>query len=151
MTKEDNLANIHWKSACKSFAQNHKLESIAKNFGASTAQLRNKLESEQPHGLTVTDLIVLTKLTGDTTLIDGLIKQMDLLPSLAIPPKSGYRQTTLRMLKLVADTGHIASEAIYLIAGEKFDSQRKNNINWRIQNSIANLMWFNNIFDDDSD
>lgn len=69
----------HFESACSRFKSNHVISQIAPSAGIDAQVLRNKLGPDQPHQLTVVDLIALYHATdGDETLIDGMLLECGL-------------------------------------------------------------------------
>lgn len=64
----------HWISACQRFAASHNMAEIAQRAGMNPQILRNKLNPDQPHELTVAELIAITQASeGDETLFDGAL------------------------------------------------------------------------------
>lgn len=51
----------HWISACQRFAASHNMAEIAQRAGMNPQLLRNKLNPDQPHELTVAELIAITQ------------------------------------------------------------------------------------------
>ncbi|MFM7968566.1 phage regulatory CII family protein [Aeromonas sp. A-5] len=49
----------HWISACQRFAASHNMAEIAQRVGMNPQLLRNKLNPDQPHELTVAELIAI--------------------------------------------------------------------------------------------
>lgn len=70
----------HWDSACARFAANHHLQlgEIADKAGIKRQALRNKLNADQRHELTVRDLIAIYHATQDETLFDGMLLECGL-------------------------------------------------------------------------
>lgn len=70
--------------ACRAFALKHNIEDIAVAIGSRPQVLRNKLNPEQPHRLTVDELLAITDYTEDATLLDGMLAQINCLPCVPI-------------------------------------------------------------------
>lgn len=66
----------HYEEACRRFATKHNIKQLSADAGMSAQVLRNKLNPDQPHRLTVEELLTLTDLTEDPTLVDGLLAQL---------------------------------------------------------------------------
>lgn len=64
----------HLDSACRAFAQSHNIEQLAKSVGMRPATLRCKLNPEQPHQLTLIELIAITDATEDPRILDGMLR-----------------------------------------------------------------------------
>ena len=71
----------HLSSACRRFAQAHNLAELAPALNVSPQVLRNKLNPEQPHELTLSQLVTLTAITDDAAILDGLLAQLNCLPA----------------------------------------------------------------------
>ncbi|MBC8674270.1 phage regulatory CII family protein [Aeromonas hydrophila] len=79
----------HWISACQRFAASHNMAEIAQRAGINPQLLRNKLNPDQPHELTVPELIAITQASeGDETLFDGALFGCG-LTAVAIPRQNG--------------------------------------------------------------
>ncbi|EKN4113417.1 phage regulatory CII family protein [Yersinia enterocolitica] len=74
----------HFDNACRQFALKHNLVELAANAGIAAQVLRNKLNPDQPHRLTVDELLRITDLTEDPTLLDGLLSQINCMPSVPV-------------------------------------------------------------------
>ncbi|EMH4139844.1 phage regulatory CII family protein, partial [Serratia marcescens] len=71
----------HLDSACRRFALEHNLAELAPALNVSPQVLRNKLNPEQPHELTLSQLVTLTAITDDAAILDGLLAQLNCLPA----------------------------------------------------------------------
>ncbi len=60
-------------NACRQFAQKLNLSQLADKIEMKLQVLRNKLNPDQPHQLTLTEVMRLTDITEDSALIDGLL------------------------------------------------------------------------------
>lgn len=65
-------SHTHFDDACSKFAASHNVRELAVKAGIKPHTLYNKLNPEQPHQLTPREIWVLTDLTEDSTLVDGL-------------------------------------------------------------------------------
>lgn len=101
----------HFDTACRAFAQSHNLAELADCAGMQSQMLRNKLNPEQPHRLTCTDLLVLTDITEDPTLLDGLLAQINCLPAVPMNDVKPENLSTC-VLSATAAVGEIASVAV---------------------------------------
>ncbi len=70
----------HFEEACRKFALAHNISDLAPRAGMKVQTLRNKLNPDQAHKLTVEEMLQLTDLTEDATLIDGALAQLQCLP-----------------------------------------------------------------------
>ena len=74
----------HFDEACRVFARRHNIPQLAKRANIKEQTLRNKLNPEQPHQLTAPEIMVLTDLTEDATLVDGFLAQIHCLPCVPV-------------------------------------------------------------------
>lgn len=98
----------HLDTACRRFSLAHNLTEVAARMEISAQVLRNKLNPDQPHRLTLQELITLTDITDDSTVLDGLLAQLKCLPAV---PVNEAKPDDLPMRALSA------SAAIGVIAG----------------------------------
>lgn len=127
--------HAHFDAACRAFAQAHNLEDVAAAVGIRPQILRNKLNPVQPHRLTCDELLAITDYTEDARLLDGLLSQINCLPSVpvnnATPANMQYCA-----LSATASVGAIAGEAV---SQERMTSTRRNQILDRARDAIRTL------------
>jgi len=104
-------------------------------MGISAQVLRNKLNPDQPHRLTVNELIMLTDITDDSAVLDGLLAQLKCLPAV---PVNEAKPNNLQMhaLSATAAIGVIAGEAI---SPAPMTQSRRNAILDRANQAIRDL------------
>ncbi|UEM40056.1 phage regulatory CII family protein [Pectobacterium aquaticum] len=125
----------HFDAACRAFALAHNLEAVAAAIGVRSQVLRNKLNPEQPHRLTCCELLAITDHTEDATLLDGLLAQINCLPSVPRNEAKSHN-VTMFALSATADVGAIAGEAV---SSAPMSQARKNAILNRANSAIRNL------------
>ena len=125
----------HLDTACRRFSLAHNLAEVAKVMGVSAQVLRNKLNPDQPHRLTLQELITLTDITDDSTVLDGLLAQLKCLPAV---PVNEAKPDNLPMhaLSATAAIGVIAGEAI---SAAPMTQLRRNAILDRANQAIRDL------------
>jgi hypothetical protein len=74
----------HFDEACRLFASRHNMAELARLANIKEQTLRNKLNPEQPHQLTAPEIMILTDLTEDATLVDGFLAQIHCLPCVPV-------------------------------------------------------------------
>lgn len=74
----------HLDDACRQFALTHNVTELAKKVCMQPATLRNKLNPEQSHQLTLPELLAIIDLTEDPTILDGLLRQINCQPSVPV-------------------------------------------------------------------
>ncbi len=142
MFKAGTSARTHWNSACKRFSENLNFEKVAAELSIPVEVLRNKLDPEHPVELSITELMTLSLTTGDTMLIDGMLAQMDCLPSLSLRigrEKSGLVE---RMFTASSNVSSIAIESMKMEWGDKLDQDRRDNIITLAHSSFRDIVWF---------
>lgn len=100
----------HYDDACRKFALTHNMQELAPQAGMKVQTLRNKLNPEQVHQLTVPEVLLLTDLTEDATLMDGMLAQLQCLPCVPVNELAKEKFPTY-VLKATAEVGHMAANA----------------------------------------
>lgn len=100
----------HYDDACRKFALTHNMQELATRAGMKVQTLRNKLNPEQVHQLTVREVLLLTDLTEDATLMDGMLAQLQCLPCVPVNELAKEKFPTY-VLKASAEVGHMAANA----------------------------------------
>jgi hypothetical protein len=103
--------HAHFDAACRAFALAHNLEDVAAAVGMRPQILRNKLNPVQPHRLTCDELLAITDYTEDARLLDGMLGQINCLPSV---PVNNATEANMQFcaLSATANVGAIAGEAV---------------------------------------
>lgn len=103
--------HAHFDAACRAFAIEHNLEDVAAAVGMRPQILRNKLNPAQPHRLTCDELLAITDYTEDAHLLDGMLGQINCLPSV---PVNNATEGNMQLcaLSATASVGAIAGEAV---------------------------------------
>ncbi|EON87838.1 phage regulatory CII family protein [Plesiomonas shigelloides] len=100
----------HFDEACRKFALAHNLKVLAEKAGMNAQTLRNKLNPEQPHQLTWIEILVLTDITEDATLVDGFLAQLHCLPCVPVN-EVAKEHLPVYVMKATAEIGQIAATA----------------------------------------
>ncbi|MCQ8231097.1 MULTISPECIES: phage regulatory CII family protein [Pectobacterium] len=125
----------HYANACRAFATRHNLVELAEMVGMNPQMLRNKLNPEQPHRLTCDDLLTITDASEDSTLIDGLLAQLNCLPAVPVNEAKAERLTTY-VLQATAAVGTVAAESL---STERMSQTRRNSFMESINSGIRYL------------
>lgn len=107
----DKQRNQAFESACERFAACHNVSDLARATGMNGQMLRNKLNPEQPHRLTVDELITLYLATGDETLIDGALFDCG-LTAIRLPDADKTPPMVARAVELNA---HVAGLGVHAL------------------------------------
>ncbi|KEY44604.1 tail length tape measure protein [Pantoea agglomerans] len=100
----------HYDDACRKFALTHSMVELSQRAGMKAQTLRNKLNPDQVHQLTVSELLLLTDLTEDATLIDGALAQLHCLPCVPVNELAKEKFPSY-VLKATAEVGSMAASA----------------------------------------
>lgn len=125
----------HLDTACRRFSLAHNLTELAAEMGISAQVLRNKLNPDQPHRLTVNELILLTDITDDSAVLDGLLAQLKCLPAVPVN-EAKPNNLPMHALSATAAIGVIAGEAI---SPAPMTQSRRNAILDRANQAIRDL------------
>ncbi|MBD1229372.1 phage regulatory CII family protein [Xenorhabdus griffiniae] len=127
----------HFDNACRAFSNAHKgsLVQIAESIGMTPQMLRNKLNPEQPHMLTCVDLMKLTDVTEDASILDGLLEQLQCQPSVPVNEVCDANMPSY-LLGATAEVGKLASEAV---SGEHFNQTRVAEFKKTVNNAVRLL------------
>ncbi len=127
--------HAHFDAACRAFALTHNLEDVAAAVGMRSQILRNKLNPMQPHRLTCDELLAITDYTEDARLLDGLLGQINCLPSV---PVNNATDGNMQYCALTA-TAHVGAIAGQAVSGETMTAENKNQILDRARDAIRSL------------
>ena len=114
----------HFDNACRKFALAHNIEVVAEKAGMRAQVLRNKLNPDQPHQLTWIEILVLTDVTEDSTLVDGFLAQLHCLPCVPVNEVASEHLPTY-VMKATAEIGLIAANAA---TGDRLSHSSKHHV-----------------------
>ena len=118
----------HWISACQRFAASHNMAEIAPRAGMNPQLLRNKLNPDQPHELTVAELIAITQASeGDETLFDGALFGCG-LTAVAIPQAERAPSLPHQAIDLNAKIASIGQRALELTDRGRITRSERNTL-----------------------
>ncbi|PPA31302.1 hypothetical protein C3737_03755 [Aeromonas jandaei] len=118
----------HWISACQRFAASHNMAEIAQRAGINPQILRNKLNPDQPHELTVAELIAITQVSeGDETLFDGALFGCG-LTAVAIPQADRAPSLPHQAIDLNAKIASIGQRALELTDRGRITRSERNTL-----------------------
>lgn len=118
----------HWISACQRFAASNNMAEIAQRTGMNPQLLRNKLNPDQPHELTVAELIAITQASeGDETLFDGALFCCG-LTAVAIPQADRAPSLPHQAIDLNAKIASIGQRALELTDRGRITRSERNTL-----------------------
>lgn len=125
----------HFDEACRAFSLRHNLAELARTAGMNQQILRNKLNPDQPHKLTCEELLTLTDITEDATLIDGLLAQLNCLPAVPVN-EARVERLTAYVLQATAAVGKVAAESV---SDERMTQTRRHSLMSTISDGVRYL------------
>lgn len=125
----------HFDNACREFALRHNLTEVAQAASMNVQMLRNKLNPEQKHQLTCIDLMRITDVTEDASLLDALLSQMHCLPSVPVNELT-TEKLDIYALRATAEVGQLAA---FAASGEKMTPGRKSALVSNINSGVRYL------------
>lgn len=104
----------HWESACARFKAAHNQSDVARAMGQKPQLWINKLAPEQSGEPTIKNVIAAVRATGDSTLVHGLLLELD-MAGITLP-KSDHASSnvplTSQALEITATAGELARDTI---------------------------------------
>lgn len=118
----------HFESACSRFTTANNIRKVAEAAGIDAQVLRNKLNPDQPHQLTVTDLIAIYHATeGDETLFDGMLMECG-LTAVAIPKTERAASLLHQVIDLNAEVASVSKRTLELTERGRITSSERNTL-----------------------
>ncbi|MNC27741.1 Phage regulatory protein CII (CP76) [compost metagenome] len=129
----------HWISACQRFAASHNMAEIAHRAGINPQLLRNKLNPDQPHELTVAELIAITQASdGDETLFDGALFGCG-LTAVAIPEREKAPSLTHQVIDTTARVAGLGAQALKVVESGRVTKGQRNALVGAATAAMGNL------------
>lgn len=100
-----------WMDACCAFANNVDMAAIARRVGINPPMLRNKMNPDQPHQLTVRELIDITNETGNEILVSGLLSACGMVGA-KLPDEEAKTSLAYRALLASQNAGELSAAAL---------------------------------------
>lgn len=104
----------HWESACARFKAAHNQSDVARAMGQKPQLWINKLAPEQNGEPTIKNVIAAARITGDHTLVHGMLLELD-MAGITLPNSnhgSSAVPLTDQALEITATAGELARDAI---------------------------------------
>lgn len=114
----------HFDEACRAFSAKHNIIQLAKKAGLNPQTISNKLNPDQVHQLTVREMLILTDLTEDSTLVDGALAQLQCLPCVPVN-EMAQENLPAYVLKATAEVGQLAAG---VVSHEKLTTANRRNL-----------------------
>lgn len=138
-----------YNEACSLFRYRHRneLTDIAKACGLRSNMLRNKLNTEQPHVLSLPEMMAISKATNDYVILEVVLRKLGLATA-HIPAGSEAESFIKRALNNSIFSGELSQLALDNAGNKTLPRSTKNSIIETAQASISNLMLLINDLED---
>ncbi|MGK0272378.1 MAG: hypothetical protein ACI88H_003049 [Cocleimonas sp.] len=127
-------------SACIRFADAENVELVANECGMRGQMLRNKLNPNQPHQLTVSELIKITKATDNHDIVNSAILEIG-LTAVRLPKQGDSKPLTLSAMSVASHTGEISRYIIEAETDRRLTSHKKDEIVKKAQAAVRELVF----------
>ncbi|MEZ8791387.1 phage regulatory CII family protein [Vibrio splendidus] len=125
--------------ACCSFANSENMEQIARDLGMKPGMLRNKLNPAQPHALKPVELIAVSKVSGNYTLINCLLLGLDMVAAPVLKEEDD-KSMMERLLHNSANAGELSTWALEHGNNARLSRTHKQSLIQKAQAGIGNLV-----------
>ena len=134
--------NIHSTidAACVRFASAENIEELAQSCSMRGAMLRNKLNPNQPHQLTVAELIKITKVTDNHDIINSAILEVGLV-AVRLPKQGDAKPLALSVMNVAADIGDINRHILEAESDRRLTRHKKDAITAKAQSAVRELVF----------
>jgi hypothetical protein len=142
MSKNDALCEFFrakqtaFNEACCTFAWHENITQLAENLGMSPTLLRNKLNPEQPHVLSCPELIALSRLSGNHSIVNCLLLGLDVVTA-HIPVDASEESFSKRALENAIHSGDLSRMALEYAGQHTLSRTQKSKIIQTAQASIS--------------
>ena len=144
MYTDTKAIHAHVNGAYRAFAEAETLSDVAKQAGINPQLLRNKLCLDQPHQLTVSDALSITKATGNRCIVDGMLLELNCAVSMPLADYQDDEQTPLtdRALEITANAGKLSSIALDVKVTKRVNERMRHEVVNRVQRMMGELAIF---------
>lgn len=135
-------AQLAFDEACIAFADKHNLTDLAKQVGYPSNVMRNMLNPEQPRLLTAPVLFAITKATNDPSIVNALLRGLDVVVAPISSDASESDNVTFvkRVLEHSLSAGDLSRMALEHGGQSRMPRSAKHNIINVAQQGITNLV-----------
>lgn len=142
-------AQEEYNEACCLFRARHDVTAIAKACGLRPNMLRNKLNPEQPHVLSLPEMMATSRAANDYVIVEAVLRKLNLVTA-HIPAGEDKESFIKRALNHSIFAGEISQLALDNAGNRTLPRTTRNSIIETAQASIANLMLIINDLDNRS-
>jgi hypothetical protein len=127
-------------AACVRFSSIENIEAVAKACDMRGAMLRNKLNPDQTHKLTVSELIKITKATDNHDIINSAILEIGLV-AVRLPKQGEAKPLTLSAMSVAIHTGDISRHILEAESDHRLTRHKKDAIIKKAQSAVRELVF----------
>ncbi|MEZ8881755.1 phage regulatory CII family protein [Vibrio lentus] len=128
-----------FNEACCAFANSENMTKLAKAVGMNATMLRNKLNPEQPHILTSVELVMITKASGNFTILNSLLLGLGVVTA-QVPQDASEETFIKRALENAMHSGDLSRMALEHAGRDRLSRSNKHVIIQKAQAGISNLV-----------
>jgi len=127
-------------AACIRFADCENLEQVANETAMRPQMLRNKLNPNQPHQLTVSELVSITKQSGNDGLVNSVLLELD-MTAVKLPTQSGESKSpVMAAMSINICAGDISRSICEVESEQRLTRRKKDEIVGKAQNAVRELV-----------
>jgi hypothetical protein len=140
MYELDQLKQNAFDAACVRFADGENVEQIANECAMRPQMLRNKLNLNQPHQLTVRELVKVTKQSGNADLVNSVLLELD-MTAVKLPAQSGENKSpVMAAMSINTHVGDISRSICEVESEKRLTRRKKDEIVCKAQNAVRELV-----------
>lgn len=137
-SKQDAIeSRIH--AAMVRFVDTENIEALAVGCATTPQMLRNKLNPNQPHKLSMSDLVVITQQSGNESLVNSVLLELDLM-AVRLPTKAESKSPVMASMNINACAGDISKSLCEVEAEKRLTRRKKDEIVSKAQNAVRELV-----------
>ncbi|MCE7556360.1 phage regulatory CII family protein [Aliivibrio fischeri] len=126
-------------NACYAFADSENMEQVAKRCGINPTILRNKLNPEQPHKLTVGELVAITEESGNYCIINSLLLSLNMVGA-RVDLNADQETLIKRALENSVHAGDLSRLALANGGEIRLPRSKRNELLDKAHKSVSNLV-----------
>jgi len=140
MYESNEIKQSSIESACVRFSNIENIEELANECGMRGQVLRNKLNPNQPHQLTVDELIRITTATDNHDIINSAILEVG-LTAVRLPKQGDAKPLTLSVMSVASHTGEINRHILEVESDRRLTRHKKDAIVNKAQEAVRELVF----------
>ncbi|MEC6831037.1 phage regulatory CII family protein [Photobacterium toruni] len=121
------------------FSERENLEQIAIECALKPQMLRNKLNPNQLHQLTVRELVIITKQSGNSDLVNSVLLELD-LTAVKLPSQGEGKSPVMAAMTINSHAGEISRHLVEVETIQRLTRRKKNEIVSKAQAAMRELV-----------